>query len=486
MQLHLNHPEGAASAQTGNRSQLAVFASVKLTIVSMTLIAITVLVGAWCPQESQVGQEKVIEMFGPDTAVTLTQWGITDIFHSPWFLALIGLLTVNMVACSVQRVFPKVKLLKLPMPWLKVAAIAKLPFNVIVSSQAASGQTVLAELENLLKKGGYKVKRSQNMLVAESGKYGRLAATVTHIGLLLLLASVTVTSWTGFSGFQPVLLGKSLSFEQSEHSKLWIGKLPKWRVRVDATRRENYQSGDAKQWYSDLTVIDEHGKALKSQQISVNNPLSYDGVDIYQSSWGLDRLVLTFGGSEKVLQLRPMGKLYAAFLPLNETTILIMSVRDQTSPLRISAKIPEWQAPKLVAQVPLGKSIDMGGVAVGFKQVLPVSGLQYKCDPALAWTYTAFGFITLGVMMAAVPFKQVWACAESSDSQTEFRKNEPVILYIGGRSVKARTAFESWLLKTAKKLGTQVVGEPQTNEPHESLAAGQDSTEESQLALASK
>lgn len=484
MQLHASHTDDVASAPTGSRSQLAVFASVKLTIVSMSLIAITVLVGAWCPQESQVGQDKVIEMFGPDMAVTLTQLGITDIFHSPWFLALIGLLTVNMVACSVQRVFPKVKLLKLPMPWLKAAAIGKMPFNVVVKSQAQTHETALAELEALLKKGGYKVKLSQNMLVAESGKYGRLAATVTHIGLLLLLAAVTVTSWTGFSGFQPVLLGKSLSFEQSEHSKLWIGKLPKWRVRVDATRRENYDSGEAKQWYSDLTVIDEKGKEVVSQQISVNNPLSYDGVDIYQSSWGLDKLLLTFGGTEKLLQLRPMGKLYAAFLPLNETTILIMSVRDQTSPLRISAKIPEWKAPKLIAQVPLGKSVNMGGVEVGFKQVLPVSGLQYKCDPALAWTYTAFGFITLGVMMAAVPFKQVWACA--TDSQTEFRDDEPVILYIGGRSVKARTAFERSLLKTAQELGSVVEADAKDPPDDPSAQSLEAATEKSRLAMAAK
>lgn len=485
MQLNHSSDDGVSAAKS-SRSSMAIFASVKLTIVVMSLTAITVLVGAWCPQESQVGQEKVIEAFGPDMAVTLTQWGITDIFHSPWFLFLIGMLTVNMVACSVQRVFPKVKLLKLPMPWLKAVAIGKMPFNVTVDTSAKDPEALLDGLETLLKKSGYKVKRHQDMLVAESGKFGRLAATVTHIGLLLLLASVTVTSWTGFSGFQPVLLGKSLSFEQSEHSKLWIGKLPKWQVRVDATRRENYDSGEAKQWYSDLTVVDEKGKAVKSQQISVNNPLSYDGVDIYQSSWGLDKLVLSFSGTERVLQLRPMGNLYAAFLPLNETTILIMSVRDQTSPLRISAKIPEWKAPRLIQEVPLGKAVDMGGVAVAFKQVLPVSGLQYKCDPALAWTYTAFGFITVGVMLAAVPFRQVWACAQTearisgSDPQTEFRDETAVILYIGGRSVKARTAFERSLQKTAESLGSIVVPKvPESPDLPEELEADR-------LALAAK
>ncbi|MFX6357491.1 hypothetical protein ABTF91_20115, partial [Acinetobacter baumannii] len=71
---------------------------------------------------------------------------------------------------------------------------------------------------------------------------------------------MTITSWTGFSGFKPVRLDNSLEFADSEHSKLWIGKLPQWKVRVDATKREDYPTGEAKQWFSTLSVIDPSGK----------------------------------------------------------------------------------------------------------------------------------------------------------------------------------------------------------------------------------
>src|SRR5262249_23724688 len=119
----------AHSSPQARRSQLAIFASVRLTVTLLVLIAGTVLLGAWCPQESQVGQEKGIEQFGADLALTLHNLGITDIFHTPWFLSLIALLTVNMVACSVQRVFPKVRSLKQQMPYLKGEAIEKLAFS---------------------------------------------------------------------------------------------------------------------------------------------------------------------------------------------------------------------------------------------------------------------------------------------------------------------------------------------------------------------
>ena len=245
--------------------RLSLFASVKLTIVLMTLIATTVLIGAWCPQESQVGRQKVIEQFGPQVGQEMIKLGIADIFHSPWFLGLIGMLTVNMVACSVQRVFPKVRLLTQPMVFLGQREITKMPVFDETRLAMQPGEALVA-LQTKLEKSGYSVVANGNKLTAHWGKFGRLAATVTHIGLLSLLGGVTVTSWTGFTGFQSVPLHSDLSFEDSEHSKQWLGHLPPWRVHVDATRRENYETGDPKQWYSTLSVIGPQGKVLTSKR----------------------------------------------------------------------------------------------------------------------------------------------------------------------------------------------------------------------------
>lgn len=403
------------------RSRLAIFASVRMTVALLVAIATTVLLGAWCPQESQVGQDKVVEQFGPEMALTLHNLGITDIFHTPWFLLLIGLLTVNMVACSMQRVFPKVHSLKLAMPYLSGEAIEKLPLAEKLAL-CLSPPRALDMLEQRLVRCGYKSRRNGNALVAEFGKFGRLAPTITHIGLLTLLAGVTITSWTGFSGFQPIPVGGSLEFGSSEHSRLWIGKLPEWRVTVDASRREDYETGEPKQWYSDLTVIDG-GVPVKRQQISVNNPLSYKGVDIYQSSWDLDSIVLRFNGRERRFELRQMGKVHAAFLPLEAETVLIFSIRNQQQPLRVFAKTPQWEAPRLLTEVAAGKSARLGSVELTYVGVIPVTGLQYKCDPGLPITYIAFGFIITGVLLASVPHRQVWAYAEETGSPSRSAPN---------------------------------------------------------------
>lgn len=439
--------------------RMSMFASVKLTILLLVLTAATILIGAWCPQEAAVGRDKVVEQFGPQVADQMIKYGIADIFHSPWFLGLIGLLTVNMVACSVQRVFPKVRSLRQPMPFLGAKEIKKMPVaeervfagtvsggeNSTADSAAQSETSLLAAFTEMLRRAGYSVALSNSRAAGHWGKVGRLAPTVTHIGLLLLLAGVTVTSWTGFSGFQPVDLNSDMDFIQSEHSKLWIGKLPRWHVHVDATRRETYQSGDPKQWYSTLSVIDENGKSLKKQEISVNNPLTYEGVDIYQSSWGLRQIVISFNGHKYHMDLRQMGpRVHAAFLPLDAQTIMVFSVHQEDKPIRVFAKTPEWPQPRILTVLKKGQSQKLGAVEVTYEDLVPTTGLQYKCDPGLPMTYTAFGLIMLGVLLAAIPHRQVWVAVER-DEQGRLH------LVAGGVSKKAKSAFASGLRKNIDK-----------------------------------
>ncbi len=415
------------------------WSSIKLSVSLLALTAGTILVGAWCPQEGQVGREKVFEAFGQENGQMLINMGFSDIFHSPWFLFLIAMLSLSMLAASFERVFPRLLTLKNSMPLLGGKEIMKLPYKNQVFLGTVSDTAVLDELENKLKKKGFKITRKDGKLLGESGIIGRLAPSVTHVGLLSLLVGVTITSWTGFNGFQPVKLGECLNLENSQHSKLWIGKLPQWQARVVHTRRENHPTGEPKQWYTNLEIEDKFGKVLKKGEVSVNNPLTYDDVDIYQSSWGIDSIALKFNGHKQEIPVNPMGKRFAAFLPLDADSVMIFSVLDQASDLRIFAKRANWPAPKILCEVKIGQNVDLGGVQVQYEGVIPRTGLQYKKDPGLVVVYTAFAFIISGVMLAFIPHRHVWLCVEDSDSDK--------YLYAGGRSPKARIAFERMMDK---------------------------------------
>ena len=220
--------------------------SVKTAVAYIVLTAVFVLVGAWCPQESAVGQEKIIEQFGTSTAETLIKLGVTDLFHTPLFLLDIALLSVSITVASFQKVFPRLKQLKQRLPLLAEPQVNSLPVHdkFLVNDFPEHALSIVA---SRLKKSGYSVHVENDRLVAEWGKFSRTAASVTHVGLMTLLVGVTISSWTGFSGFQPVRLGEKMSFATSDHSKLWIGELPKFELFVKATpqRRLPHRSSQA-------------------------------------------------------------------------------------------------------------------------------------------------------------------------------------------------------------------------------------------------
>ena len=168
-------------------------------------------------------------------------------------------------------------------------------------------------------------------------------------------------------------------------------------------------------------------------------------MDIYQSSWSLKSLKIRFGNELKILALQPMGKLFAAFLPLPDEAVLIFSVRDALSPLRIFAKRKDWPAPKLLTQILPNKTTNLGNVVVTYDGTIAQTGLQYKCDPGLPIVFVAFAFIISGISLAAVPHKQVWAQLDENDSNS-------TRVTIGGTTKKGKVLFARQIAKLVNQL----------------------------------
>lgn len=65
-------------------------------------------------------------------------------------------------------------------------------------------------------------------------------------------------------------------------------------VRVDDFRIERHPSGDVAQFQSDVTLLDTSagggGRELLRETMSVNHPLRYGGLTLYQADWAMSSL----------------------------------------------------------------------------------------------------------------------------------------------------------------------------------------------------
>ena len=76
------------------------------------------------------------------------------------------------------------------------------------------------------------------------------------------------------------------------------------------------------QYHTDLSLYDLNGKEVIRKTISVNDPLRYGGITIYQTDWGFSALQILkddegpFNLAMAPLKLNGDKKLFGAFLPV--------------------------------------------------------------------------------------------------------------------------------------------------------------------------
>ena len=425
------------------------FSSVKLAITLFIFLAITTLIGTVLPEEPMVGATEVIKKYGLEKYRMLKNLGLTDVFHSWWYLALLTALGINLIVASFKRVFPKCRIAFAWPVEIDGDNIKKLPINCEVS---LNNEIDFKNLEKILKEKNYKIKTNGQSLLAVKGGWHRLGASVTHVGILTLLIGCAVTTLTGFNGMAQVaenegfylsdLGDKSIQVRSTEPENwlapiskmpIWLGRIPTYLIRVNKTWREDYKSGQPKQWYSDLSVLDQNKKELARKTIHVNEPLEFMGLDIYQSNWGKFSQI-SFNNEPITLPLENFRGEDIVVLPLGEDVGLKLKVTQNNSTediLELYSISNDGSKQKYLGRVDKNKKLQLGPMNIGYFGTQTLTGLQFKSNPGSILIYPGLFFIILGVLIAFGSRKQIWARVNESNNK----------IVIGGNSDRAKRKF---------------------------------------------
>lgn len=268
-------------------------ASIKLTIIIITVISLTSVVGTVLPQRAepersiQALSEVVGESFAPTAFIALDALGFTDMFRSWWFITFLFIFAANLIICSIDR-FPKIwNMIKEPIKPAQPDVLNRMP----VKKEAfikGDIDTAKGKVELALKKIGFKPQShsesGNTQIVSEKGRYSRLGIYVTHLSIIVLFIGVIIAMFWGFRGGVNILEGTSTSvvFSFGDGREIPLG----FEVRCDNYDATFWEGTDKlKASQSWLTII-EDGKEVRSKVIDVNHPLRHRGITFYQSSRG--------------------------------------------------------------------------------------------------------------------------------------------------------------------------------------------------------
>ncbi len=410
-----------------------IFSSVKLAIVLLLTLAVTSIVGTII--EQQQDPEKYLMEYGETTYKILKFLGFTDVYHSWWYIALLTLLALNLIVCSIKRL-PKIwKVALEPRKTLPAGYEKGLRVSHAITLQGALSD-IKEKLIEILKNHKYKVEVSKEdekevHIFADKNVYARFGVYIVHLGVLVVLIGGLVTAIFGFRGYMNLAEGTESNLV-SYFSGPKIVELP-FYVRCNKFKIDFYPSGMPKAYISDLSII-ENGKEVFRKKIEVNHPLKYRGIYFYQASYGQGEAFLRIV-SPKGEDI--VGVAFGQPVKLGKGTYLkIVSIDGNTMTIGIefiqNGKVREGVIkPFVLYKIP---GTDKSFAMVDFKPVF-YTGLQVSKDPG-TWIVWVGSIILIGGLIVAffIPHRRVW-------SRLEKKGDDKTRLVIGGLANKGNESL---------------------------------------------
>lgn len=272
------------------------FASVRLTVALLLTLAATSIFGTVIPQNQS--PEAYAQHYGERLFRLLDFLDLFDMYHSWWFQLLLVLLTVNIVVCSINRLSATWKVLFPKTPGFAASRFRKAA-NRTEFTAPGSPEAVQALLAPAFQRRYHSERTDESLfLFAEKGRWTRLGVYIVHSSVILLLLGGLVGSFFGFEGYVNVPEGEARDTIRLRHTNQPL-KLP-FAIRCDDFSVSFYDTGAPEEFRSRLTLIAD-GKEVYQRDIVVNDPLRYEGINIFQSSYGNTQpraLTLSFTSTE--------------------------------------------------------------------------------------------------------------------------------------------------------------------------------------------
>jgi cytochrome c biogenesis protein len=262
------------------------FSNLRTGIILLILVVIAAALGTFILQRPTTELSKIQAAYSPQTLQLLDRVGLTDVFHSWWFLTLLTLVSISIVFVSLER-FPNAWRFY-ARPYRKTDSHFRSANHYKAELPIRNAEQGVNAAERALRRLHWPVQRitgdDGTSLYSEKHRFSVMAVYVIHTSLLLIFAGGIVDGFFGYGGF--IALHKGQTGNVIELRTGGKRTLP-FSVKCYNAGQENYADGSPKKWWSNLAILD-NGKEVAKKEIVVNDPLVYRGLRFFQASYWID------------------------------------------------------------------------------------------------------------------------------------------------------------------------------------------------------
>ncbi|MFH1148190.1 MAG: cytochrome c biogenesis protein ResB [Pseudomonadota bacterium] len=422
--------------------------SVKLTIFLLIFLAAGSVVGTLIPQNEPPA--RYVQQYGYSVYRVFDYLSLIDLYHSAWYRILLGLLAVNLVVCTTGRLRHVWQIVFSKDRSIDEKAILARPGKRRWMFESSFPDATTA-IQRLLQRkwGSFKEISSGSAVIywQEKGRFSRLGVYGVHVSIIFFYVAGIASSVGGFRTQINLAEGQAVSQVGLPDSNAVydLGFI----LRVDKFEAQFYPSGVPKDYCSQVTVI-ENQQPVFQAGIRVNDPLSYKGINFYQSSYGQYPKTLKLSIQDrKGGNPLPVSVAYGADVSLPENLGTVRFLRFEPNVMDMGPAVQVFiSSPTLGQQGEFWlfkNNPDFGRVkALPYRFIIDgveegyYTGLQVAKEPGIFFVWAGSIIMVLGIGVTFfMSHRKVWVVVE--------KKGDRATVTIGGTANKNKMGLENRL-----------------------------------------
>lgn len=425
------------------RKVLAILSNLRFAITILLIIAGLSIVGTVIEQNQSLEfyKENYPEnraIFGVINWQIIKSFSLDDVYRSWWYLSFLVLLGISLITCSFTQQLPMLKIAK---NWRFLKRKQQLR-NIDIKIKA--GETNFSSIVFSLNKETYNIFHQENSMYCYKGIIGRLAPIFVHVSIIQIFFGAFVGAFFGYGGQE--MIPKTETFHlQNIINAGYFSKTPmEISLRVNNFWIDYAEDNAIKQFYSDISLISNQGEEVRRKIISVNNPLHFKDITLYQSDWDIVGVRGRVIGEEEQMQYQAKkikaagGNRWLSQIKLDaRESINNILIKDLKNELTLYDEKGDY-----IKKMIEGSSFKTNDKEFIIDEIIPATGIDVKSDPGIPFVYLGFALLIVSTLLSFVSYSRIWVF-----------KNEQGI-FIGGSSNRAKISFERYFLQKLGKIGT--------------------------------
>ncbi len=428
------------------------FSSVKLALFTLCALASTSIIGTIIPQGESYSF--YVKNFGAKWAQFFHILDIPNMYYSWWFLGLLGLLSANLIICSLDRLPRVFKIINRDNFAIQPERMEKMAYFKKWEIPSETNQST--DFRTIFNKSGWKLtgqkQKDGEMFFRQKNRWSRIGVYVVHLSILIIFTGAIIGHFFGFKGsvMVPEMQSTTKIYTYENSKSIDLG----FEIRCNSFLIEFYDNGMPKDYRSNLSVL-ENGKEILTTDIEVNEPLTYKGITFYQSSYeGYQDFIISISehNSEKgkrfVLPFQQQQTWDEKSLRFGIINVKSNGQRVISSKIWLTAgdepPVTEWLDDNTPATITAGDRT----FTISAKQMY-ATGLQVAKDPGVWLVYVGCISMLIGLFMAFfLSHKRIWLYRQKG--------TDGIILYLSGSTNKNKQDFSRIFKKLEENIDSTI------------------------------